>query len=483
MSTFTSTNATVRFTDTDDQVSFTATTGAVTFAAAYQSVTGGGGAVDSVNGETGVVVLDVDDVDGRDIYRPALVMSPTSVTAFGGSMVNGVSLTIAALASSVPTGSDILIWNGTNGGAPNGSYTHSSGGNFNYATRQYLNATSFGNGCVEVMGNDFATTGSDGELSTWAISTVNGTEFGLSAQSGQAFQLTYGPSSPSDGFPALFDTSEGNWLKQGTALGGQLAAAALPADARTALGLGSAAVLDSTSFAAASHVHAASDVTSGTMATARLGSGSATSSTFLRGDQTYATPTVDVVSNVATSTILGRTTSGSGDSEELTAAQVRTLLGSGWVDLYDTTLGSDTASIQVTVTGYSVIRFTFAGRSTRASTSDSLRMTVNSLSTSIYSTNAAATATNGIILGNEIPATTTNTDRAAVVTGQLHFLSGFRPSGWSNATSHLSTSTTSGNGRIIGHEIGTTTAITTVEFFMLNGPNIASGSRLIVSAR
>ncbi len=36
--------------------------------------------------------------------------------------------------------------------------------------------------------------------------------------------------------------------------------------------------------------------------------------------------TVDVVSNVATNTILGRTTAGSGDSEELTAAQVRTLL-------------------------------------------------------------------------------------------------------------------------------------------------------------
>lgn len=36
--------------------------------------------------------------------------------------------------------------------------------------------------------------------------------------------------------------------------------------------------------------------------------------------------TVDVVSNVATSTILGRVTSGSGDSEELTATQVRTLL-------------------------------------------------------------------------------------------------------------------------------------------------------------
>ena len=42
--------------------------------------------------------------------------------------------------------------------------------------------------------------------------------------------------------------------------------------------------------AAASHTHAAADINSGTIATARLGSGTANSSTFLRGDQTWATP-------------------------------------------------------------------------------------------------------------------------------------------------------------------------------------------------
>jgi hypothetical protein len=42
-------------------------------------------------------------------------------------------------------------------------------------------------------------------------------------------------------------------------------------------------------FAAASHSHAASAITSGTIDTARLGSGTANSSSYLRGDQTWAT--------------------------------------------------------------------------------------------------------------------------------------------------------------------------------------------------
>ena len=42
--------------------------------------------------------------------------------------------------------------------------------------------------------------------------------------------------------------------------------------------------------AAASHSHAGTDITSGTVGTARLGTGAANATTFLRGDQTWATP-------------------------------------------------------------------------------------------------------------------------------------------------------------------------------------------------
>lgn len=44
------------------------------------------------------------------------------------------------------------------------------------------------------------------------------------------------------------------------------------------------------SKAAASHTHTTSDVNAGVMATARLGGGTATATTFLRGDQTWAIP-------------------------------------------------------------------------------------------------------------------------------------------------------------------------------------------------
>lgn len=59
--------------------------------------------------------------------------------------------------------------------------------------------------------------------------------------------------------------------------------------------LANSAVTNGVSWGAptpAAHNHAASEVISGTMAVARLGSGTANSTTYLRGDQTYADPTL-----------------------------------------------------------------------------------------------------------------------------------------------------------------------------------------------
>ena len=58
-------------------------------------------------------------------------------------------------------------------------------------------------------------------------------------------------------------------------------------DALTAADIGAAATI---------HTHAASDITSGTIATARLASGTANSTTYLRGDQTWASVSAGVSS-------------------------------------------------------------------------------------------------------------------------------------------------------------------------------------------
>jgi hypothetical protein len=411
----------------------------------------------------------------RDIYRPALVMSPASVTAFGGSMVNGVSLTIAALASSIPVGQDVLVWNGTNGGAPNGSYTHAGSGTFNYSTRQYLNATSFLNGCVEVSSNDFATTGADGDISRWAITTVNGTDYGLTATGGQAFRLTYGPSSYTDGRPVVFEAGSGNWLKQGSEIGGQLASAANAGGARTVLGLGTSATYDVGT--GTGNVITGND--------SRLSDARTPTDGSVTNAKVNASAAIDLskLQSIATGGLLGRVTAGTGPPERLTPTQVRALLGNPWVDLYDTTLGTDTASVQVTVTGYTLVRFSFLGRSTRNATLDTLRLTVNNNTTdSIYSTSTGALTAAGLSLNADMPGSSTNTNRMGTVSGELHFLPGYRPSGTGSGTSHGSTSTASGNTRIPGWEIATTATINTVEFFMALG-SMAAGSRLIVSAR
>lgn len=61
--------------------------------------------------------------------------------------------------------------------------------------------------------------------------------------------------------------------------------------ARTNLGLGTAATSAASAFAAASHTHAASDVTSGIFDIARLATGTPTGAKFVRDDGTLAVPT------------------------------------------------------------------------------------------------------------------------------------------------------------------------------------------------
>lgn len=120
--------------------------------------------------------------------------------------------------------------------------------------------------------------------------------------------------------------------------------------------------------AASSHTHAASDITSGTIATARLGTGTANSSSYLRGDQTWSTISLSDYLPLA-----GGTMTGSITMSGTITANTPLLISHTWnnagvafqaIDISITNTNSSASSnlIRATVGGSQMLKLTKTGR-------------------------------------------------------------------------------------------------------------------------
>ncbi len=202
----------------------------------------------------------------------------------------------------------------------------------------------------------------------------------------------------------------------------------------------------------AAHVHAAGDIGSGTVATARLGSGTADSSTFLRGDQVWASPAV-------------------------------TPDPSDWHLVSDEVLASDGQFTALDLTGLTHIEVELSGRCADASATIGVRSRINGDNSSNYSINAAST-TSAWNNNGSLPGSLTNTDRQGVWTVKLALGGvGRMTEGWCD-NSYVGSNASTGVARATYslHYWGTGSAITSMTVYPSSG-DFAAGARLTLRGR
>ena len=330
------------------------------------------------------------------------------------------------------------------------------------------------------------------------------------------------------------------------------------ATARTNLGLGN---VDNTSDAnkpvssaqqtaldgkaAASHSHSGADITSGTVATARLGSGTANATTFLRGDQTWAavTPGASALNDLtdvdtatdppATDDVLAwdgtlwtpaaltaadtgaipeSLLDAKGDLIVATAADTAARLAVGsdgqvltadaassggvkwaapsgassdWHTISDEVLASAGTFTFPSLSGLTDIEIELRGRSTYSgAATDGVRMTLNGNTSADYSIHSGARTTSFNNNGS-LPSSLTNTDRVGLWVAKFALGGvGMMTEGWVENTYVTSTATTGVAYSVWSlHYWNTSAAITSFSMFFTSAANFAAGSRLTLRGR
>lgn len=227
------------------------------------------------------------------------------------------------------------------------------------------------------------------------------------------------------------------------------------AQARTFLGLGTAALAATGDFQAADAELAA---LAGLTSAADL-------VPYFTGSGTAA---------LATFTSFGRTLAALAN-----AAALRSTLGQSWVTISDQTVntGSGAASISVSCAGYRFLRFFIKGRSLRNSTTDTLAIRINGDSSSLYSLAGGALTTSW---GHQFTASATNTDRQGMIYGRIAVGSSAWTDAFLTAVNPLSTATTSaGSSTHAIYQGSASAAVTSIDFVSVNA-NFADGTTVVV---